>query len=93
MPRHTIHTCPNASLCSEPSEARIARAPTTAMHGEARQFLGQWRGRIALQAGHASPVEWCLNEKVELLCSFLADRRCRFLDTVPLAKRCLGAGS
>ena len=26
------------------------------------------KGRIALQAGHASPVKWCLNEKVELLC-------------------------
>ena len=25
------------------------------------------KGRIALQAGHASPVKWCLNEKVELL--------------------------
>ena len=29
----------------------------------------QWKGRIALHAGHASPVKWCLNEKVELLCS------------------------
>ena len=26
------------------------------------------KGRIALQAGHASPVKWCLNEKVELPC-------------------------
>ena len=24
------------------------------------------KGRIALQAGHASPVKWCLNEKVLL---------------------------
>ena len=24
--------------------------------------------RISLQAGHASPVKWCLNEKGELLC-------------------------
>ena len=23
------------------------------------------KGRIALQAGHASPVKWCLNEKVD----------------------------
>ena len=23
---------------------------------------------VCLQAGHASPVKWCLNEKVELLC-------------------------
>ena len=28
----------------------------------------EWKSRIALQAGHASSVEWCLNEKVELLC-------------------------
>ena len=28
----------------------------------------KWCLRIALQAGHASPVKWCLNEKVELLC-------------------------
>ena len=25
MPRHTIPTCPNASMCSEPSEARRAK--------------------------------------------------------------------
>ena len=24
----------------------------------------EWKGRIALQAGHASPVKWCLKETV-----------------------------
>ena len=30
--------------------------------------------RIPLQAGHASPVKWCLNEKVELLCKLAMPR-------------------
>ena len=33
------------------------------------------KGRIALQAGHASPVKWCLNEKVELLCKVVFERK------------------
>jgi len=60
MPRHTIPMCPNASMCSEPSEVRIAKLAMP------RLSSGVWKGRIALQAGHASPVKWCLKEKVLL---------------------------
>ena len=31
-----------------------------------RQVVFEWKGRIALQAGHASPVKWCSKEKVLL---------------------------
>ena len=71
-----------------------------------------------MQAGHASPVKWCVEEILKVLLgkwSAIAmlelqriqfagwaltegqhrpkAGRCQFLDTVPLAKRCLGAGS
>ena len=62
-PGHAQATCPNASMCSEPCDARIARAPIPC-----RQECLACRvvSRIALQAGHASPVKWCLKEKVLL---------------------------
>ena len=28
------------------------------------QVVFEWKGRIALQAGHASPIKWCLKENV-----------------------------
>ena len=34
----------------------------------------EWKGRIAPQAGHASPVKWCLNEKLEFLCKLAMPR-------------------
>ena len=57
MPRHTIPTCPNASMCSEPSEATIARAPADSK---------AWRSeeKVELLCKLASPVKWCLKEKV-----------------------------
>ena len=44
------------------------------------------KGRIALQAGHALPVKWCLNEKVELLCK-LKWTYVRYTDTMPRMPR------
>ena len=57
-------------MCSEPSEARCQvvfdRQGMRMRNGCLVVF--ELKGRIALQAGHASPVKWCLNEKVEFLC-------------------------
>ena len=37
-------------------------ALTEGQHRLPCQVVFEWEGRIALQAGHASPVKWCLNE-------------------------------
>ena len=47
-------------MCSEPSEARIARAPVLS-------YTVVDVRMIRYHAKNASPVKWCLNEKVELL--------------------------
>ena len=64
MPHHTIPTCPNASTCSGPSEARRAKLAMPVKWCLIARACAC--GRIALQAGHASPVKWCLKEKVFL---------------------------
>ena len=44
------------------------------------------KGRFALQAGHALPVKWCLNEKVELLCKLASPVKWYLKEKVLLGK-------
>ena len=37
-------------------------------------YMVCWVGTDRGAAGHASPVKWCLNEKVELLCKLAMPR-------------------
>ena len=40
----------------------------------ATTYMVCWVGTDRGAAGHASPVKWCLNEKVELLCKLAMPR-------------------
>ena len=58
---------PNRSMCSEPSGARIARAPVLSYIVDVHT-IHRYHNK------NASPVKWCLNEKVELLCKLAMPR-------------------
>ena len=78
--RHCILVQPSSKLAAEASimirsqeqaylhQIKAQTQQQTFLHQTEvqRQVVFEWKGRIALQAGHASPVKWCSKEKVLL---------------------------
>ena len=67
MPRHTIPTCPNASMCSAPSEARrsklaMPRLKLVKWCLKEKVLLGKWSAIAILELQRIRFAGWALTE-------------------------------